>query len=60
VQKREDMTLVLSDEEVQGLLTIEMCLESLEQVYRELDQGRAINTPRCDIITKWFSQLNHP
>ena len=29
------MTLLLSDEEVQGLLTVEMCLESLEEAYRE-------------------------
>jgi len=33
------MTLLLSDEEVRGLVTVEMCLESLEPAYRELGQG---------------------
>jgi alanine dehydrogenase len=45
------MTLFLSDEEVRELLTVEMCLENLEQAYRELGQGLAISSPRCDVIT---------
>ena len=45
------MTLLLSDEEVQELLTVDMCLESLEPAYKELGQGLAISSPRCDIIT---------
>jgi len=45
------MTLLLSDEEVGELVTVEMCLESLEPAYRELGQGLAISSPRCDIIT---------
>ncbi len=45
------MALLLSDEEVQELLTVEMCLESLEKAYRELAQDWAINSPRCDVIT---------
>ena len=45
------MTLLLTDEEVRDLLTVEMCLESLEEAYRELGEGWAINSPRCDIIT---------
>jgi len=45
------MTLLLTDEEVQDLITVEMCLESLEPAYKELAQGLAISSPRCDIIT---------
>lgn len=35
------MSLLLTDEEVQELLTIDMCLESLEAAYRELGQSWA-------------------
>lgn len=45
------MTLLLSDEEVGQLLTVEMCLESLEKAYQELGQGWAANSPRCDVVT---------
>jgi len=43
--------LLLSDEQVQDLITADMCLESLEQAYRELGQGWAGSSKRTDIIT---------
>lgn len=43
--------LLLTDEQVQELLTADMCLESLEQAYRELGSGWAGNSKRTDIIT---------
>jgi len=43
--------LLLSDEEVQELITADMCLESLEQAYRELGANWAANTKRTEIIT---------
>ena len=45
------MTLLLSDEEVRDLLTVEMCLESLEKAYKDLGQGWAMSGSRCDLIT---------
>ncbi len=42
--------LLLSDEQVQELITADMCLESLEQAYRELGEGLAGNTNRTEII----------
>lgn len=43
--------LLLSDEQVEELITADMCLESLEQAYRELGEGWAGNTNRTEIIT---------
>ena len=43
--------LLLSDEQVQKLITADMCLKSLEQAYRELGKGWAGNTKRSEIIT---------
>ena len=45
------MTLLLSDEEVRDLLTVEMCLESLEKAYKDFGQGWAMTGSRCDLIT---------
>jgi alanine dehydrogenase len=42
--------LVLSNEEVGRLLSIEECMEALESMYRDLAQGRALLSPRVDNI----------
>jgi ornithine cyclodeaminase/alanine dehydrogenase-like protein (mu-crystallin family) len=42
------MTLVLNNEEVQSLLTMDACLEILEDAYREQAAGRAMNQLRHD------------
>ena len=40
------MTLLLTNQDVQQVLTMELCLEVLEDAFRELGLGRAINRPR--------------
>lgn len=42
------MTLVLNNEEVQRVLTMDACLEILEEAYREQAAGRAMNQLRHD------------
>jgi alanine dehydrogenase len=43
------MTLVLSNEEIAGLLAMPECLERLEETYRDLGERRAGNRPRSDL-----------
>ena len=40
------MTLLLTNQDVQQVLTMELCLEVLEDAFRELGLGRAINRPQ--------------
>jgi len=40
------MVRLLTEAEVERLLTMEMALEALEEAFREQAEGRAINTPR--------------
>lgn len=42
------MTLVLSNEDVASVLTMENCMEVLEEAYREEAEGRAVNQLRYD------------
>ena len=42
------MTLILSNEEIESLLTMDACLEVIEEAYRELAVGRAVNQLRID------------
>ncbi len=42
------MTLVLSNEDVAGVLTMEICMEALEDAYREQAEGRTVNQLRYD------------
>jgi ornithine cyclodeaminase/alanine dehydrogenase-like protein (mu-crystallin family) len=44
------MTLILSNDDVEQLLTMEDCLEALEDGYRELAAGRGITRTRSDCI----------
>lgn len=40
--------LVLSNEEIEKLITMEECIASLEEMYRDLAEGKALNSPRID------------
>jgi alanine dehydrogenase len=42
------MTLILSNNDVEAVLTMEICLEALEDAYRDQAAGRAINQIRYD------------
>ena len=43
--------LVLSNETIAGLVSMQECLEALEQMYRDLAMGRALMSPRVDNIS---------
>ena len=45
------MVLLLNSAEVERLLDIEQCLAVLEQAYKDLSAGRAINRPRSHTFT---------
>jgi len=44
------MTLILNNEEIEKILTMEACLEVLEHLYREYGQGRTVDLPRSDAV----------
>src|SRR5215475_8186307 len=44
------MTLILSNQDVEQLLTIRECIEVLEDVYVELSEGRGANRRRSDCL----------
>jgi ornithine cyclodeaminase/alanine dehydrogenase-like protein (mu-crystallin family) len=46
-----DMTLILSNEDVEKLLTMPECIEVLEEAYVELAEGRGVSRTRSDCIT---------
>ena len=41
--------LILNNEEVSKLLSMENCLRHLESAYKELSEGEAVNRPRSDL-----------
>jgi len=41
--------LILSNEEIGSLLTVDLALKSLERAYMGQAQGRALNRPRSDL-----------
>src|SRR6476620_6015372 len=45
------MALVLSNEDAEKVLTMGGALEALEQLYRDLGQGSAVNRGRTDLFT---------
>src|SRR5882762_11001348 len=45
------MTLILSNEDVEKLLTMPECIDVLEEAYVELIEGRGVNRTRSDCIT---------
>ena len=46
------MTLLLSNEDAEEILTMDECLDALDQAYRELSSGLATSARRSDMITK--------
>jgi len=44
------MTLILSNQDVDDLLTMPECIDALEDAYRELAQGRGVNRRRTDSL----------
>jgi alanine dehydrogenase len=45
------MALALNNEEITGVLDMKLCMEVLEEAYKELGSGRATNGPRIDILS---------
>ena len=45
------MTLILSNDDVEKLLTMPECIAALEEAYVELAEGRGVTRPRSDCIT---------
>jgi hypothetical protein len=41
--------IILNNEEVGELLSMENCLKHLESAYKELSDGAAVNRPRSDL-----------
>jgi alanine dehydrogenase len=41
--------LILNNEEIESILSVDLCLRYLEQAYRSWSDGRAINRPRSDL-----------
>jgi hypothetical protein len=44
------MTLILSNDDVEKLLTMPECIDVLEEVYVELSEGRGVNRRRSDCL----------
>lgn len=44
------MTLLLSNEEVEALLTMPLCLDAIEQACRDVGEGRAANGLRSEVL----------
>ena len=42
--------LILSNEEIDGFLDVNNCIDSLEKAYKSWAQGKAINRPRTDLL----------
>lgn len=45
------MTLILSNDDVERLLTMDLCIGALEPAYRELAAGVALTRPRSDCLS---------
>jgi ornithine cyclodeaminase/alanine dehydrogenase-like protein (mu-crystallin family) len=45
------MTLILSNDDVEKLLTMPECIDVLEQAYIELAEGRGVSRTRSDCFT---------
>lgn len=43
--------LICTNEEVKEILSMEVCLEAIEEVYRDYGEGKAVNIPRADMLT---------
>jgi len=49
--------LILSNEEIDSLLTLELALKSLERAYIGHARGTAVNRPRSDLIRTGFDRV---
>ena len=45
------MTLILSNDDVENLLTMRDCLAVMEEAYAELAEGRGVSRTRSDCFT---------
>ena len=45
------MALLLTSEDAESVLSIQSCLDALEESFRELAEGLAVNRPRSDTYT---------
>jgi len=45
---KQDMTLILSNDDVEKLLTMRDCIDVLDEAYVELDEGRGVSRTRSD------------
>jgi hypothetical protein len=43
------LTLILSNDDINNLVSIDECIERLDQTYQDLGNGLAQNRPRSDI-----------
>src|SRR5690349_14621808 len=46
----EAMTLVVGNEDIERVLSMEDALEVLETLYRDYGDGQAVNGPRVDVL----------
>lgn len=46
------MTLVLTNEEIQAVLSMDLCLAALQEMYAEVGRGAAVSGPRVDIVAQ--------
>jgi hypothetical protein len=44
------ITFILNNEDIEQLLSMELCLDVLEDLYREYGHGKTVDIPRCDAI----------
>jgi hypothetical protein len=47
IERRESMVLVLKNEEMEDLVPMAEELEVVEQAFREMGEGKAVNSPRA-------------
>jgi ornithine cyclodeaminase/alanine dehydrogenase-like protein (mu-crystallin family) len=45
------MVWVLDNRDIEAVLNMDTCLDTLEEAYRDLSVGEAINSPRSDLLT---------
>jgi alanine dehydrogenase len=43
--------LVFDNDDVKNALSMDVCLEAIEEAYRDYGQGQAVNIPRADMLT---------
>ena len=46
------MTLIIGNEEVERVLTMDVAIASLDEMYRDLGNGSAVSGPRVDILSR--------